>query len=1041
MMIKKVPYSCLQYLSFLWTVLLLSAINSQAAPLVSDIDLEPATPKIIQYQAQGSLIKKMVLVVDNPKNYANFSLYANDELLLDSIDIPHSGQQQLTALIKFPALGKLKLSLRANNAILNIHRLEFIDIPDQHVPQFEDISVSAGIDKVSSIKYGGPTIADIDSDGDYDFIVNNHNEESSKLYWNNGDGTVTKHSQNLARWFMHDLHGTAAGDYDNDGDLDLVVTQGGGNGTDPSKANFYTNDNGTMILTTGDVGINKGGRGRAAQWSDMDLDGDLDLMLINESSLSHEKPQHFFYENKGDGTFTQRTIAGLQDQEPSRSLITDLNHDNIDDVILFGPLSVWLGNGDFTFTDITAQFPAEVIALHNIMAVADLDIDNDGDQDLYLARGKEVEHGKGEAPAVDHDPITQEFSIKPRGFKGVDKFEFTAAGKIKLHNYYFLAQGEFRGKDYPFFLGSKKTSKVLSAGQELEIDPSEAQGWPNNIAENGVYFGYLGNGHWKAALVRNGDIFWNFKFSLSGVTGATTEFIPENRNMNDILLRNDGGKFTDVSREWQIQPGGNTLGVTTGDFNNDSHQDLFLYRWGNIGARISDYILLNDGKGHFYTLTQHGANDVGGPGNGDMGQAFDFDLDGGLDLLNGSECGEWYLYRNKKNETGHYALVRVGYSPKAHVDAIGAEVKITTAQGVYRKRVGSAGGIFSQSLLNIVHFGLGSAQTIERISIRWRNGETQHFTNKPANQLFDTDKADVESLQLEPAQTNLRQGTKLNLSSHLTPANADTRLQWSSSDKNIIAVDQQGQITALGNIGQSATITATSPTNGVNAQSNITIEPWFAVQAKSLTLEPSPTKLLVGESLTLTATLFPAHADNSELIWSTSNIKVVRVDTAGTITALQPGTATIKVASAKKPTVKDTIKLDVAPTIAPFIKFTNEKKLRDKVWTQKDKISLTVEYHAGSGNKVIASDEGGVRFWLRHFQSKWVPVKDRVLIDASALKTESGKSTMTFSLENLIPSAELPAGQFYQLRASFVSSNGKMYDATIDDIKIVPSVH
>ncbi|MCI2283919.1 FG-GAP-like repeat-containing protein [Colwellia sp. MSW7] len=108
---------------------------------------------------------------------------------------------------------------------------------------------------------------------------------------------------------MHDLHGTAMGDYDNDGDLDLVLTMGGGNGTNPSKALFYTNKNGKLVLNTGDVNIDKGGRGRGAKWSDMDLDGDLDLMLINEASLKHAKPQHFFYKNLGDGTFEYTSVG------------------------------------------------------------------------------------------------------------------------------------------------------------------------------------------------------------------------------------------------------------------------------------------------------------------------------------------------------------------------------------------------------------------------------------------------------------------------------------------------------------------------------------------------------------------------------------------------------------------------------------------------------------------------------------------------------------------------------------------------------------
>ncbi|MEI8641209.1 hypothetical protein P4S68_09350 [Pseudoalteromonas sp. Hal099] len=60
------------------------------------------------------------------------------------------------------------------------------------------------------------------------------------------------------------------------------------------------------MLTTGDVNIDKGGRGRGAKWSDMDLDGDLDLILINEASLAGTKPQHYFYENTGKNGFVRK---------------------------------------------------------------------------------------------------------------------------------------------------------------------------------------------------------------------------------------------------------------------------------------------------------------------------------------------------------------------------------------------------------------------------------------------------------------------------------------------------------------------------------------------------------------------------------------------------------------------------------------------------------------------------------------------------------------------------------------------------------------
>ncbi|MBR9912580.1 MAG: CRTAC1 family protein [Gammaproteobacteria bacterium] len=1012
------------------------AARTPTDPLSTPTVIAAAQPVTMHYTVTGSPIKKATFTVSNPQSYASLSLYANDTLLVDNLNVPKAGEQVLNALVRFDASGDTRLTIKSNDADITLNSLQFEDLDRLDIPFYRDISADAGLDKVSSIKYGGPTIADMDNDGDYDFITNNHNQADSKLYWNNGDGTVTAHSKNLSRWFMHDLHGTAAGDYDNDGDLDLVVTQGGGNGKDPSKANFYQNNNGTFVLMTGDVNIDRGGRGRGARWSDMDLDGDLDLMLINEEGLGKEKPQHFFYENLGNSTFQYKSVPGLQDVHPSRVLVTDINQDNIDDVILYGPLSVWQGNGDFTFTEVTAKIPADVARLHNIMAVADLDIDNDGDLDLYLARGKEFELGRGETPSLDLDPIAKELSIKPRGFKGTDEFTFSAEGKIRFHNYYFLAQGDFRGKDYPLFLGAEKSARVLANGDELEIDPASASGWPDDITANGVYFGHLGNGQWKAALVRNGDIFWGFKFSLSGVHGVEPVFVPQNRNEADVLLRNDGDKFTDVSSEWNIPTGGNALGVTVGDFNNDSYQDIFVYRWGFIGARISDLMLLNTGKGNFETVTMHGANDIGGPGNGDMGQAFDFDQDGDLDFLNGSEGGEWYLYSNEQPGNGNYATVRVGYAPQSGVDPISAEVIVNTAGNEYRKRVGSAGEVFSQSLLNIVHFGLGDQDHIDSIKVRWRNGETVELTEKLANRMYDTDKIDPVSLALNPSSFTIRRGTAINPEVAITPANADQRLQWSSSDESVLTVSEQGLVTAVGEINRTATITATSPANNLSASSQGKIIEWFAVPVQAVSIADKPTEMLVGQTMTLHGLVQPKYADNADLTWTSSDPQVASIDANGLITAKRAGAVNIQLAADSDKTVIDSMQLTIKPVTEGYIKFVDEDLLRKSEFVVGETITLNVDYHAGTGHKVIAADEGGIRFWLRHFKSEWIPARDIVLIDKDALKTESGSSSMTISLEGLTPTSELPDGHFYFLRASFTSSDGNNYEAGIYPITI-----
>ena len=997
----------------------------------------PNQPLNFKYDVKGSLIKQFNVEIDNLSHYALIDVYANNELIAESVDVPKSGSQTINTLVRFKALGNVALSIKVNGGDLRFNSIKFTDLTGLNVPEYQDISQQAGLEKVNSIKYGGPSIADIDNDGDYDFIVNNHNEANSKLYWNNGDGTVTVHEKNLSRWFMHDVHGTAAGDFDNDGDLDLVVTQGGGNGTDPSKANFYQNNNGKLVLMTGDVGIDKGGRGRGARWSDMDLDGDLDLMLINELGLKGEKPQHFFYENLGDSTFKYKQIAGLQDVHPSRVLLTDINNDHIDDIILYSPLSVWLGNGDFTFTDVSSQIPADVAAMHNVMAVADLDIDNDGDIDLYLARGKEFEGGSGETPSLDFDPISKEFSIKPRGFKGSDKFDFSASGSIRLHSYKFLAQGIYRDKDYPLFLGETKSETILANGEELDIQPALAKGWPDDISANGMYFGYLGNGQWKAALVREGDVFWGFKFSLSGISSVSPEFVPQNRNEADVLLRNDGGKFSNVSSQWNIQEGANSLGVTVGDFNNDSFTDIFVSRWGQINKKTSDYMLLNTGKGRFETVTMHGANDIGGPGNGDMGQAFDFNLDGGLDFLNGSEGGQWYLYANKLVNQGNYVLVRVGYSPISNVDAIAAEVTVKTAGQTYRRRVGSAGEIFSQSLLNIVHFGLGEEQKIESIQVRWRDGTKVEFKDKLSNNIYDTAKVDPQIIRIVPKIQTIRQGASLQLSAIIQPDNADKKVSWSSTDQSVLVVDEQGVVSAIGDVTQSATINATSPSNSLIASSEMTIEKWYAKPITSLQISTPVDAMVVGQTLPLSAHIKPNQTDDKNLRWLSSNPMVAKVDARGQVTALQDGNVTIKVISEANKAVNDQIEIDIKAFTKPFINILNAKEIAQTEFSVGDNIIINVEYHAGTGNSVIASDEGGVRFWFRHFKNKWIPQKDTILVDASALKTESGSSSMSFSLEGVTPSAALPDGQFYYIRASFTSSNGNVYDSEIFPIKIV----
>lgn len=759
-MIKKIALS-----SFICSVIGLSAINLTACNmsmntpsiaknqnvLTSPIVVNNQTDFTMTYNVTGALLKRVVIDANVDKHYASLSLFANDKALVDNLDLPHAGNHKLTALVQFDSKEKYTLRLAGRSNNITINSIHFEEVENLSLPKFIDISKKIGFETEETYKYGGPSIGDYDNDGDYDFALNNHNHIPTQLVTNNGD------SVDIKRLFPGplDFHGSAFGDYDNDGDLDLMVAMGGGNGTNPTSYALFKNNEGDFTNVSADVGIVTPARGRAPRWIDLDLDGDLDLALFNAKTPNYDGPQQLFYLNNGDGTFKKINIAGLEDAYAERALVTDVNHDGKDDLLLFSPASLWLNNGDLTFSDASKQWlPDNINGITGIINAANIDVNNDGLLDLYFARGKT--HYQISRKSIDFNPNKQKLDIRDDGETGTTAIDFTANGDVKLSDMELTYRQYNDG--YAIFLGSEKTRKIVkakgfqvsqlpeemkTAANFLDISPTDAKGWPKERNVNGLYIGYLGNNQWKAEWVRTQNVYWTVTFSLTGLSNIAYDWAPNNRNERDTLLINQGNHFIDASKSWNLPTGGDHWGVTHGDLNNDGFEDIFLYRYGFLKERIADLLLINNGAGGFETLTYHGAKNANDPGHGDMGQAFDFDLDGKLDMLNGSEEeGHWYLYKNTTPNAGNFVIVDVNYSPGKNIDAYSAVVTVETASGKkYSKRVGSAGESFSQSYLSKVHFGLGSDTSIKRITIKWRNGETALFHNVKVNEIYSSKQA------------------------------------------------------------------------------------------------------------------------------------------------------------------------------------------------------------------------------------------------------------------------------------------------------------
>lgn len=140
---------------------------------------------------------------------------------------------------------------------------------------------------------------DIDSDGDLDLFVTNENDQNENLYRNDGAGVFTKLTTGPLLNDGGKTMSSSWGDYDNDGDLDVFLANDQGNdGLFRNEGHF----NFTKI--TSDTVSNCGGNSFSSAWSDIDNDGDIDLYVTNSFGTTSLWP-NFFFLNNGNGSFTR----------------------------------------------------------------------------------------------------------------------------------------------------------------------------------------------------------------------------------------------------------------------------------------------------------------------------------------------------------------------------------------------------------------------------------------------------------------------------------------------------------------------------------------------------------------------------------------------------------------------------------------------------------------------------------------------------------------------------------------------------------------
>jgi tetratricopeptide (TPR) repeat protein len=271
---------------------------------------------------------------------------------------------------------------------------------------FTDVALDAGVEGVGDTFCG--SWGDYDNDGYVDLYVGNglsRGGAPNNLYRNNGDGTFTDVAVHAGvNDGIQPTIGVVWGDYDNDGWLDLYVSNyGTGNG-------LYRNlGNGRFENVAIEAGVVRPTKGFVTFFFDYDNDTWLDLFVACWSdrktdillSLASGKPtvtwnRPALYRNNKNGTFTDVTFeAGLARSYGTMSAIYgDINNDGWAEIYLgnggppmerFDPDHLFMNNGDGTFSEISEEAGTANIRKGHGASFADYD--KDGDLDIYAPQG------------------------------------------------------------------------------------------------------------------------------------------------------------------------------------------------------------------------------------------------------------------------------------------------------------------------------------------------------------------------------------------------------------------------------------------------------------------------------------------------------------------------------------------------------------------------------------------------------------------------------------------------------------------------------
>ena len=542
---------------------------------------------------------------------------------------------------------------------------------------------------------GGVAVADFDQNGLQDVFFTS-NIESDQLFLNRGDlkfenvtskARVTGFENGITNSWST---GATIGDVNNDGYPDIYVCKSGNFNQGPGTENllFINNRDLTFTERGKEFGVNDNRHSTQAVFFDYDKDNDLDLFVLNHSTLfgnsqvpfeiskSTEKSRPHscsLYKNE-NGKFVDVTIpSGICRFSYGLGLVSsDINGDGWTDLYVANDFSrpdvMFINNQDGTFTDMLKESTGHVSYFSMGCDVAD--INNDGMQDISVV---------DMAPANNFRSKTLMPSMAPENFYSfVNNFGYTPQ---YMFNALQINHGGNTFSEIAKLAGVHKTDWSWAT---LLAD-FDNDGYKDMFVSNGYKFNKMEN-----------DFSIEFKKMKQKYNGKIPDEIkkqwlnkPPSYKLPNYIFKNiDGLQFEKYSKEWGLKEETYSNGAAYADFDNDGDLDLVI---NNIDDPV--YLYENMSKTNYLQL-----------------------------VLKAGDRWNPNLNLNAK--------VEIKYGGKMQL------VESTLTRG------------FQSSVEDIIHFGLGDVSSIDQLTVSWKDGRTFVMKDVKANQriVVDKNKSQTKSL-------------------------------------------------------------------------------------------------------------------------------------------------------------------------------------------------------------------------------------------------------------------------------------------------------